>query len=513
MFTMSVESQHPQAPQSPAGASTPLESIPTLAQNALDKLERSDRREHRVRATAAGLFLASGALAIAAVASGEASDIRFSKPMPYIETAQRAVNNSENVLEGVGIAAFIAGLSSVALIKAGARKDVRLQVIDQWSSRDMSEDRLNPNRSLGKRALEATFAGRVPVMASIGAGLAVFSTAISTEVSDGPQRPIEKALATLTPGETMVVNYDGVMPMVESAVSRELADAVVEEARDRGMQASILDLNLGVLTKGEQNLSDLSLGVQVPENSPLYWGGSTNCQSIPIAVDETAGLAIGENVKLNGVNATVMQEVEGISATNRVGILMDQQAMATCLRGNEAAPVHSIVVNGSTEQVQDILNDVNAEGQTAAVISVDKYLDNSQKFWESNVKPITSVLALFAGVFASAVAGSRMRESLIRNRREWAAKLANANSQAMIRATEYTRVTKDGILASIVGGGAAMVSTPFIVNTLESGFQASVGLKELAVGAAVAIGGSIAGATRSLINPKKIIRPEESLRS
>lgn len=510
---MSVDPHFHKAPQSQAGITTPPDSISALAQNALDQLERSDRREHRVRAAVAGLFLASGALAGVAVVSGEASEIRFEKPMPYIESAQRAVNNSENVLSGVGIAAFIVGLSGVALIKAGARRDVRLQVIDQWSSRDMSEDRLNPNRSFGKRALEATFAGRIPVMASIGAGLAVFSTAISTEVSEGPQRPIEKALSTLTPGKTMVVNYDGAMPMVESSVPKDLADGIILEAKLRGIQAQILDENLGVLTKGSQNLANLSLGVAMPVNSPLYWGGDRDCVSVPVAIDKSAGLALGENIKLNGVDAIVAQKVEGISATNRVGVLMDQRAMAECLRGNPDAPVHSLVVDADITQVQDIVEKVNISDFPTAVISKDKYLDNSQKFWESNVKPITSVLALFAGIFASAVAGSRMRESLIRNRREWAAKLANANSQAMIRATEYTRVVKDGILATVIGGSVATVATPVVVNSLESGFQASVGLKEVAVGAAVAICGSIAGAFKSLINPKKIIRPEESLRS
>lgn len=510
---MSIEPRYDAVPNSQAVPLVPQQrSSESHIKSAFDALEKSDRREQRVRATVAGLFLATGALAGAAVISGEASEIRFEKPMPYIENAQRAVNHSENVLEGIGIAAFIAGLTGIAIIKAGAQKDVRLQVIDQWSSRDMSEDRLNPNRSVRKRALEATFAGRIPVMASIGAGLAVFSTAISTEVSEGPQRPIEKALATFTPGESMVVNYDGAMPMVESSIPRKLADSILEEANSRGIQGQILDQNLGVLTKGNQNLADLSLGVQMPKDSPLYWGGE-RCENIPVAIDKSAGLTIGENMKLNGVSAVVAQEVNGISATNRVGVLMDQRAMAECLRGNADAPVHSLVVDAPPAIVEEILTTVNTANLTAAVISKDKYLDNSQKFWESNVKPITSVLALFAGIFASAVAGSRMRESLIRNRREWAAKLANANSQAIIRATEYSRVVKDGILATVIGGTAATVATPLVVNTLESGFQASVGLKEVAVGAAVAICGSIAGAFKSLINPKTIIRPEESLRS
>ncbi|MDL2341820.1 MAG: hypothetical protein QFB87_01945 [Patescibacteria group bacterium] len=487
--------------------------ISALADQALAQLERSDNREVRLRKTVAGLFLAGGAVAAWGVGSGEASHLKFDKPMPYIETLQRDINNIDNILEGVGIAAFIGGLTGIAALKLGAQKDTRLQVIDQWSSRNMSEDRLNPNRSVAKRTLEATFAGRIPVMTCIGAGLAVFAGAIGGEVGNGPQRPIEKALATFAPGETMVVNYAGAMPMVESYVPRSIADSIIATAAKRGIKANIMDEDLGILSKGQQNLSDLSIGVQMPLNSPLSWGVKDGCYNVPVAVDKSAGMKLGETIRLNGVSAVVRQQLEGISATNRVGVVMEQEAMAACLRGGVEAPVHSVVVDAAPSVVQEIVDTANPTRFNVAVITKNQYLDNSKKFWESNVKPITSVLALFAGVFASAVAGSRMRESLVRDRREWAAKLVNGNSQAMIRATEFTRVIKDGVLASIIGGGIAAFATPVVVNTLESGFQATVGLKEFAVGSAIAIAGSIAGAFKSLINPKKIIRPEESLRS
>ena len=484
-----------------------------LADQALAQLERSDNRERRIRNTVAGLFLAGGAVAAWGVGSGEASHFKFDRPMPYIETLQRDINNIDNVLETVGIAAFILGVAGIATLKLGAQKDTRLQVIDQWSSRNMSEDRLNPNRSASKRALEATFAGRIPVMTCIGAGLAVFAGSIGSEVSDGPQRPIEKALASFTSGETMIVNYAGAMPMVESNVPRQVADNVVRETTKQGIKASVLDENLGVLTKGAQQLSDLAIGVQLPQNSPISWNIEKGCKSIPIGIDVGAGIELGQKVEVNGVSAVVAQKIPGISATNRVGVVMEQSAMATCLRGNENAPVHAVIVDAAPEKVQELVNQANVGHVPLAVITKAQYLNNSQKFWESNVKPITSVLALFAGIFASAVAGSKMRESLVRDRREWAAKLVNGNSQAMIRATEFTRVLKDGVLATIIGGGIATFATPVVVNTLESGFQASVGLKEFAVGSAIAIAGSIAGALKSLVNPKKIIRPEESLRS
>jgi hypothetical protein len=483
------------------------------AELALQNLDRADIREQHGRIATAALYAGSLVGGAALWVSGKSSSLRFEQAMPYLEPAQRAVNDVQGALEVTGAVSLALSAGVILGAKVGASLNPHIHSIDRWSSREMSEDRLQPRRSPFKRALEATFAGRVPVMASIGAGLAVFASSISGEVSNGPERPIEKAMSTLVPGESMVTNYAGAMPMVESSVSRGLADRILSIATAEKIRAGILDENLGQMVKSGQTLSDLSLGVSTPENSPTSFAVGSSCNSIPIMIDRTAGVDVGQMVELNGINARVVGEIDGISATNRVGIVMDQEAMATCLKKDPESSVHSIVLDTSPEKTQQILDAANQDNEVSTVITKQHYLANSKEFWDSNVKPITSVLALFAGLFASAVSGSRMHESLVRHRREWAAKLGRGIGEGTIRATESLRVLKDGVLASVIGGSAAMFATPVVVNSLESGFQASVGLKELMVGSSVAIGGSLLGALKSLIHPKKIIRTEESLRS
>lgn len=514
---MSTAKQPLPKPIAPFGPESYDANTEALADQAMKRLNSYDRHEHRVRAFAAGAILATTVAVGWAVQTGAADHVRFNHPMSYSETAQKAVIKSEDVAKTIGIAAFILGGLGVAAVKGGGLLNTDssnvLKTIDQWSSRDMSEDRLYPKRSFSKKTLEAVFAGRIPLMASLGALLAVFSTALSTEVSEGPQRPIVYALDKLTPGDTMLVNYDGVMSMVDSTVPKNLADKMIKEAEAHHISAKIFDKSLGVITANSISLTDTAIGIAVSPNSPIYFGANSRCDNVPITVDKTSSFKMGQNVEVNGVSAVVKQREAGLSASNRVGVLMDQTAMARCLHHDKDAPVHSVVFDSNVPIISKILESVASDDNNVKLITKEKYLQNNLTFFESNVKPLTVVLSLVAGIVASAAAGYKVKESLIRNRREWAAKLASGNSEWVVRSTEALRLIKDGMLGTIVGGTAAAIATPFVVNSLESGFQASIGLREIAVGAAVAIGGSLAGGFKTLLHPKKIIRTEESLRS
>lgn len=481
------------------------------AQLIAHRLEQDEQRSNTTRRiVAAGFLVASGAAAWA-IGTGQAEHLNFTRSMPFEQELQQAVNSLDGILEGAGEVALPLALGAIGVVKLGASRDTRLYAIDRWSSQEMSSDRTSSHKSLARKGLEATFAGKVPVMAAVGAGLAVFSTAVNTEVSNGPQRPIEKALSELAPGSTMITEYAGAMPMVESDVSRQLTDSVLAQAHESGIGAHLLDEDLGQLIKGKQTLSELSLGIDIPATSPLNWG-TANCEQIPVAIDKLAGVKNGESVELNGVNARVVEQITGVSATNRIGVVMDEKAMAACLKKNPEAPVHAIILDTDTATAASLLASANPGHETSAVISKRQYLKNSKDFWVANVKPITNVLAVFSGVFAFAAMGAAMRERLLRNRREWAAKSASGVSDAMIRGTELLRATKDGVVASTVGAGVALVGTPFVVNMLESGFKAGVGLKEVMVGFAVGILGSVSGAARSLIRPQKIINTSENTR-
>lgn len=478
---------------------------------ALQALKQSDKREYRGRIAAAGVMLGVSAVVGWALSNDTVSDLRSGTAMPFRETAQKVVNNSDHILADVGKVSFIAAATGVGLLKLGAARSPRLQVVDQWSSREMSETRLS-KRSAPKRVLEAGFAGRVPAMVALSAGLAGLSAGIGAAVSEGPQAPIERAMNTLTVGDTMIVEHQDVMPMVESDISRQLATRIITKANEQGVTAQIFDQKLGVARHGDKSYADLVIGSRVPASSPIAWSPEMGCESIPVAIDGKYNIGLNERILLDGTSAKVVELPNDISSSNRLGVLVDSEALANCIKGNGEAPVHSLVVNGSPEKVAEIAASVAKPGEKYAVITKNRYLDSSKDFWTKNVKPLISII--FVGSILNAVvsSGSRLRQSLIKGRREWSAKLANANSQAILRATEVARTAKDGLLATVLGGAGAMAS-PYFVNSLVSGLKVTVGLRELAVTAAVGITASLAGAVRSLINPKKLIRPEESLRS
>lgn len=481
------------------------------------QLEQEETHHNRVRRIIAGCFLGAAAVAAAAIGSGEASHLAFTQSMPYMESWQNAVNNLDTVLADIGEVSLPAALAAIGLTKWRAKTSPRLDAIDSWSSQDMTTTGASATRSRFHRALSRTFAGRLPIMAGVGVMAAIFSTSLGEEVGNGPQRATDEALSALAPGNAMVVGYEGVMPMVQSNISYDLARNVLRVSRSRGVQAEVLDDDLGQLTTGTgkdaQTLSDLSFGINAPSGSPLNWNKAEGCDAIPVAVDTAAGVSKGARVSVDGNTAEVVETLNNDSATNRIGIAMDERAMNTCLHKNSdgRGPVFSVVLRTGLEKARSILKKADVTGETSTVISKQTFLANSQKFWFANVKPLTSVLELFAGVLAFVAMGSSLRERLIRSRREWAAKSAAGVSDAVIRSTELLRATKDGVLASAVGIGGSL-ATPFIVNSLESGFRAGIDLKAAMVGCAVGIGGSLAGALRSVIRPQKIINTPENTR-
>jgi hypothetical protein len=493
----------------------------------LIELKANSRREAVIRRVAAAGFLGVTALTGAAIATGQAGDHRFSHNQAFVQEIQDGVNGTADVLEVVGITAALSAMSVIGAVKASCKRNVQLRTMDQWSSRDLAENSSDDSNQtgpgIGRRALQSTFAGKMPLLASTGVGLAILSTALGTGISEGEQRPINTVFSLL-PGDSLLVQYDGVMPMVESDIPRTLADSVLAEAASRGIKASIINENLGVLTRGNQNLTDLSLGVAVTDTSPLHWNSAGGCDNIPISVDKSSGIRIGEHVKLNGISANVVQYATGlnsatgisgkesISASNRVGVLVAENVM-NCLKSDPKAPVHAVIMDTPPATAREILSHVNAGDIQSTIITKADYLRNSKKFWDANVLPLTSVLSLFGGLFVAGYSGAKVREGLLRNKAQWSSKLLSGTSVIEVRVTESLRLLKNGVLSTFIGGVGAVVATPFIVNSLESNFQASVGLKEVAVGAAVGIAGPFFGAARSLKNPVRIISPEQSVRS
>lgn len=458
---------------------------------------RGDLAEYFERAGQRGLVVGWLYLLVVAVVvvlgvSGVLARGRVAHSFAFHPGLQDALNKIDNILAVAGAVLVLATLVVVGLVKVAGSRRPRIAQIDSWSSREFT-DLGKRRRSALRGVLVTVFAGGIPVVASAGVCLAVLTTAIGTEVSSGPNRPIVAALDRLAPGSEMVVGYSYAMPMVEDAVSLPLVSRIEAVASGRGVTSHVLRLDLGSLRRGRQQFDILGVGVSEPAGSPLAWSPSEGCGSVPVGVDRAAGIAAGTAVLIDGSPARVVAVMSGLSATNRIGVVMDQAAMASCLGQDPSAPVQAVVLDTTAVAAGSILAAAQPGGEPAVVVSRARYLANSEKFWTSNVKPITNILALVSGLVALIAMAGAVNGRLLRNRREYASKIAAGVSVGILRSTELLRAAKDGLVASIIGTTLALVVVP-LTNMTEPGFDAGVSEKDVLVGCAVGLIGCLGGA-------------------
>lgn len=464
------------------------------------QFEQSERRSDRIRVAFGLGFAACGVAAGALLATGTLDEERFAQEVPFSPFAQDAVNSVDDVLGTAGSVAVPAVLLGIAGVKIGSRYSSRLRSIDKRSSQELSDDgHGKPN--IARRALRTVGAGSVPVVVGASAAVGALTAGIGTEITEGPTRPI-MAFDQFATGETMITQYEDAMPMLESKLSQDLTSAVADEASSRGIDTTAITLGLNSLKYENDTRTALTVGVEAGKLPEVL--DYNSCYAVPVFVDKAARIPEGSSIEINGTQAKVMGEVEGASATNRIGIVMSQEALESCINKNEEIQSHALILDTDVETAEQVLDVANTSGEDAAVITKERYEENSEDFWESNVKPITNTLAL-VGLMTSAVAmGGNMMSRMLRNRRELAAKLAAGESTKLFAATEMLRSAKDGVVGSTLGVSvAAALTVP--VNALESGMRAGLGVKEVMVGYAVGVLGSVGGTLVHIVRPSKVI--------
>lgn len=466
-----------------------------------------ERHESRIR-VGIGLGITAVGMSIAAsIASGVFDDERFEQPMPFNETAQEIVNSVDDGLAATGKILLPASLFAIGAVKLSSARSNRLRSIDKRSSQELSDEGHHP--SFVRRGLRNVAAGSMPVVVSASAAVGALTAGIGSEITNGPSRPIQ-AFGELAPGESMVTQYPGAMPMLESNISAALSRRIQDISQQRGVNATPIDLGLHSIQNGTQRLTGLTLGVEERNLPPELQ--SDSCETIPVYSDESAGFKTGAKLMVNNVEVTVVGEAENISAINRIGLVMDKDLMGECIDKDQKPKSHAVILDTDQQTANEILAEANpGNKETATVITQDEYIKNSEKFWESNVKPITNTLAL-VGLMTSFIAmGGNAVSRMLRNRRELAAKLAAGESVNHFRATEMLRAAKDGVLGSTVGvTAAAALTVP--VNALESGMRVGLGVHEAMVGYAVGLVGTLAGTLLHIVRPNKVVDPSEHTR-
>ena len=466
----------------------------------LAQAERNEVRRSR-------MFLAGGltALAMGGVIAGvevtQASDrVEVDYQVDYIPEAQDAIESVDNTLSNAGRVALPLGLLIVggSMIAGGSR--------NRWSSTQLDSDKPSTR---SKRVLQVASAGTVPLLAAAGAGMTTFSSTIGEAITTGPSEPIE-SIAKFAPGESWIVQDDNAKPMVQSNLSAELVGKVSEIATEENISVVPFNLYLGDIDYGDQKYANLSVGLYPESGSAIDWIASDGCEEVPIAIDEASNIPVGSRVEVSGVNAVIVDEVEGTSAINRIGAIMDVEAMGACLYKG-ADTMHAVAIDASPEKAAEILREANTSGETATVISKQQYVENSEEFWRANVKPITNVLSLVSLAFAGAAMAGAAGARLYRSKRHWAQKLADGVSYSTIRATESLRSVKEGVAAGVIGSSVAGAATPF-VGIFEAGLHASVTASSWFAGAAVGILGPVLGTSMKMVRMNKTVNKTDDTR-
>jgi len=164
------------------------------------------RAMSRFRVGVGVVFMLCAMAVVAVLASGTWVSGALSRPMAFRPLVQDALNHVQDVLAVAG--AVLLALALVGATKVAAAGSPRAAQVDSWSSHEMTDlghRRAGPLR----RFLPAGFAGGVPAVAAAGVCLAILTTSIGNEVSNGPNRPIVAVLDRVAPGSVLVVGYRG----------------------------------------------------------------------------------------------------------------------------------------------------------------------------------------------------------------------------------------------------------------------------------------------------------------
>jgi len=468
------------------------------------ELEQHERAQRRAEIATIGV---TGALALGLSYAIQRKSSISPLDLPYIEPVMIAINGVDNALELAGTVGLPTAIAIVGLNKIRALTKPKASLADQLSGGEMTATNSNEDKKLRIPILRRLGTGKFPVVTFAAAAIASLTAAIGTEVTEGPSRPIY-TIAQHTPGGVegqLIVQNDGAMPMVQSVLSAELTRNIMQEAKNRGVNAALIAQNLGTITDKGNNRTSLTFGLPLPDNSPAQWSPEQTCEVLPLIIDEKAAISKGsQDIELQGATVKIVDTINDLSAINRIGAIADIDAVQTCLEKSNNA--YAVALDADSEQVKEILTVANSETQEqATVISFEKYQENSAAFWEKNVKPITNIIALMSGVMAFVSIGGNISLRIARNRRELGTLLASGVTEKYIRWVETLRALKDATTASVLGASAAVVTSSF-VSMAVYGMKASVGVKEAMVGAGTVLIGSISAILARLGTSRKVQR-------
>ncbi|WP_460791827.1 hypothetical protein [Nocardioides maradonensis] len=337
------------------------------------------------------------------------------------------------------------------------------------------------------RPFRAFFAGTsIAVLAIVLVGA---TSGIESEVTNGPLRPIDAALAVMGGEPTaLVLQSPGITFMDDSSLPSVAVASLV--ARDPTAYVPF--------GKHLFNLDDQSgLEISVPDTVYQRISGDVvdGCADPSIVLDDTLGLHRGDSVMVNDVRLRVAGVEHGIAQMNRsIGILADTTARA-CVEGATSTAYFGVLVRGPAgDQVRADLRDA---GLAASVVSPATFKEDNRDFWRANATPLLLQIILYLALFGAMAAAGERESNLQRNVREIGTLHAGGVDIRTLRAVERRRVLRTTYRAAVLAC-PLMVPVAAAMNASELGVRIGVGLTEMSVGVALTLVSMLVASRRAL---------------
>lgn len=394
--------------------------------------------------------------------------------------------------------------------KLAARHHVRLRSALDLAAKPYRYDPSDLRRGRISRRVRAFTAGTL--LTTAGVGIIGSLDAVGQEVVEGPSRPIEHVMRLLS-GEShasVIVQNQEAMFMNQSFVDGKKLDWLIRLATKKGIAISKFQTSFMNLedSHGHDN-SALIIAVQGnTEGAPKSPPDCT--QPLPVTVDQAANTAVGERIKLNGVEAVVEAIDHNNSSMNRIGVLMSQDALA-CITGIGDLPPYGAVFSPRySDRVRDLMLQVDLSGQ-AVIVDANQLTQMNVSFWAKNAAAIFLIAKILTALGLGLGAIGLKQSQLHQYHSEISSMMADGNNANAIGAVESFRALSESLRGAVLGTGPAVL-LPIFFNMAVIGLDVETGLRNITLATMfMAIANGMAGYVGSL-KVLKDMTPAEAMR-
>jgi len=457
----------------------------TKRQNNSKEISTKERTRSLLRSGAAPLAAVGvTGLGVAGYYTGVLPDLMNTQIVPESSAIDGAVNAMVTANEGIRTAAPIAAIGMVSLAayyNIAGRFNSKQNAINHLSKTEYSgiDDVVHGRSEKKQRQSVSRFKKAIGGVGVLSATLVMATSGLEKDVTEGSLRPIHAVTDIVRDNDEslhFVLESSNNTFMDDSTIARDTMSDLIEDAAEK-------DITIIPFSKELMNVNDTSsIQVSLPDavfSQAAQFEVDESCDTIPVIVDDTLGAEQGDEVLINGSKAQVIGVKSGLAQMNRSVTLLADSDMRCLKDDTDDAYFGAIVKGGSTDELQALILP-----ETATVVDEERFYENNKDFWRANGTPLILILMGSVAVLGAAASAGERRSALLQNVREIGMLNANGVEMADIKRAESRRALRRALYESAVAAPLA-VGVAGAFNKTVSGLGVGIGLREVAVGAAI----------------------------